>query len=149
METAQTRLLIPALAPVYRRLSDFSYPLIRLAVAGPMLVHGVGKLMGGPAPVIAAMAKNGFEPAAPVAYLIIFMETVGALCVILGLFTRFFAAGLCIESFVLTFTVHAPNGFSANRNGYEMVLTWALIYLALVLRGAGPWSLDHKLGREL
>lgn len=149
METAQTRLLIPALAPVYRRLSDFSYPLIRIAVGGPMLVHGVGKLMGGPAPVIAAMAKNGFEPASPIAYLIIFMETVGALCVILGLFTRFFAAGLCIESFVLTFMVHAPNGFSANRNGYEMVLTWALIYLALVLRGGGPWSLDRKLGREL
>ena len=149
MDTVQSRLFFPAMAPIYRCVSDFSYPLVRIAVGAPMLVHGVGKLMGGPSSVIATMAKNGFEPAAPIAYLIIILETVGALCIILGLFTRFFAAGLCIESFVLTFMVHGPNGFSANRNGFEMVLTWALIYLALVLRGGGPWSLDRMLGREL
>ena len=149
METDQTRLLIPALAPVYRCLSDFSYPLIRIAVGGPMLVHGLKKLMSGPAPVIASMERIGAHPAGPMAYLIMALETVGALCIILGLFTRFFAAALCIESLVIAFVVQWPNGFSANRNGYEMVLTWALIYLALVLRGGGPWSLDRMLGREL
>ena len=147
METAQTRLLIPALAPVYRRLSDLSYPLIRIAVGAPMLVHGVNKLMSGPAPVIASMDRLGAHPAT--AYLIIFLETIGALCIILGLFTRFFAAALCIESLVIAFAVQWPNGFSANRNGYEMVLTWAIIYLALTFRGGGPWSLDRMLGREL
>jgi putative oxidoreductase len=149
MESTQTRLWIPALAPLYRRVSDLSYPLIRIAVGAPMLVHGVTKLMGGPAPVIASMARNGFQPAEPMAYLIIFLETIGALCIILGLFTRFFAAALFIESLVIAFAVQWPNGFSASHNGYEMVLTWAIIYLALALRGGGPWSLDRKLGREL
>ena len=149
MESTQTRLWIPALAPLYRRVSDLSYPLVRIAVGAPMLVHGVNKLMSGPAPVIASMTRNGFQPAEPMAYLIIFLETIGALCIILGLFTRFFAAALCIESLVIAFAVQWPNGFSASRNGYEMVLTWAIIYLALALRGGGPWSLDHWLGREL
>ena len=149
MESTQTRLWIPALAPLYRRVSDLFYPLIRIAVGAPMLVHGVTKLMGGPAPVIASMARNGFQPAEPMAYLIIFLETIGALCIILGLLTRFFAAALFIESLVIVFAVQWPNGFSASHNGYEMVLTWAIIYLALALRGGGPWSLDRKLGREL
>ena len=149
METAKPRLLMPALEPLYRRVSDVSYPLIRLAVGGPMLVHGVTKLMSGPAPVIASMARNGIEPAAPMAYLVIFLETIGALAIILGLFTRFFAVALCIESLVIAFLVQWPNCYSASHNGYEMVLSWAIIYLALALRGGGPWSLDHKLGREL
>ncbi len=149
MDQVQTRLLIPALAPFYQRVSDFSYPLIRIAVGGPMLVHGVMKLMNGPAPVIASMERIGIQPAAPMAYILMFLETVGAACIILGLFTRFFAAALCIESLIIAFVAHWPNGFPANRNGYEMVLTWAIIYLAIALRGGGPWSLDRKLGREL
>lgn len=149
MEQVQTRLLVPALAPFYRRVSDFSYPLIRIAVGAPMLVHGVGKLMAGPAPVIASMERIGIQPAAPMAYILMFLETVGAICIILGLFTRFFAAALCIESLVLVFVAHWPNGFPANRNGVEMVMTWAIIYFAIALRGGGPWSLDRKLGREL
>lgn len=148
-EQVQMRLLIPALAPFYARVADLSYPLIRIAVGAPLLGHGVGKLMAGPAPVIATMERIGAQPAALMAYIVMFLETVGAVCIILGLFTRFFAAALCIESLVLVFVAHWPNGFPANRNGYEMVLTWALIYLAIALRGGGPWSLDRKLGREL
>ncbi len=149
MEPVQARLLIPSLAPFYRCVSDFSYPLIRIAVGAPMLVHGVMKLMNGPAPVIATMERLGIQPAASMAYFLMFLETVGAVCIILGLFTRFFAAAFCIESLILVFVAHWPNGFAANRNGYEMVLTWAIIYFAIALRGGGPWSLDRKLGREL
>jgi hypothetical protein len=34
-----------------------------------------------------------------------FLETVGAVCIILGLFTRFFAAALAIEMTLITFIV--------------------------------------------
>jgi putative oxidoreductase len=146
---SQPRHFIPALKPFYDAVSDLSYPFIRIAVAGAVLVHGTQKLMSGPAPVIANMAKLGYQPAAPIAYLIIFIETVGALCVIFGLFTRFFAAALCIESLVLTFGVKWGNGFAANHDGYEMLLIWAIVFFAIALRGSGPYSLDHKLGREL
>jgi putative oxidoreductase len=146
---SEPRLILPFMRPLYARLADFSYPLIRLAGAGAVLVHGIGKLMTGPAPVIANMARYGFQPAEPIAYLIIFLETVGAACVILGLFTRFFAFALCIESLVIAFRVQSANGFFANRNGYEMVLIWAIVFLAISLRGAGPYSIDRSLGREL
>ena len=145
----QTRLLIPALQPFYDRVSDLSYPLIRLSVGGAVLVHGIAKLMNGMAPAIANMARNGFQPAGPLAYLIVFLETVGAACIIFGFFTRFFAAGLCIEALVIAFGVKFGNGFNANRDGYEMLLIWAIVFLAIALRGGGPYSVDRKLGIEL
>ena len=149
MQHTETKLLIPALRPFYDRVSDLSYPLIRLSVGGAILVHGVGKLMNGMGPAVANMARNGFQPAGPLAYLIVFLETVGAVCIILGLFTRFFAVGLCIESLVIAFGVKFANGFNANKDGYEMLLIWAIVYLAIALRGAGPYSLDRKIGYEL
>jgi putative oxidoreductase len=105
--------------------------------------------MSGPAPVIASMASHGIQPAAFFGYLIIFVETVGALCIVLGAFTRFFAAALAIESFVIAFFIQFPAGFMASRGGYEMVLTWTGIFIAIALRGGGTYSLDRKIGVEL
>ena len=118
-------------------------------MSSAVLVHGTGKLMSGPIPVIANMAKLGYQPAAPIAYLIIFIETVGALCVIFGLLTRFFAAALCIESLVLTFGVEWGNEYATNHDGYEVLLIWAIVFFAISSRGGCPYSLNHKLGREL
>jgi putative oxidoreductase len=147
--TEQIRYYIPTLKPLYDAVSDLYFPLVRLAVGGAVLVHGVGKLMSGPTPVISNMVKYGFEPATPIAYLILALETLGALCVICGLFTRFFAAGLCIESLVIAFGVKWANGFGANRDGYELLLIWAIVFFAIFLRGAGPYSVDRRIGREL
>ena len=33
--------------------------------------------------------------------------------------------------------------------GYEFVLLWGLMSLAIWWRGGGPYSLDRKIGREL
>jgi len=45
-------------------------------------------------------AKNGIEPALMWAYVVMFRESVGGVCLIIGLFTRFFAAALAIEMLV-------------------------------------------------
>ena len=44
---------------------------------------------------------------------------------------------------------NSGNGFSWMKRGYEYVLLWGLLCLAMALRGGGPYSLDRKLGREL
>jgi hypothetical protein len=38
-----------------------------------------------------ALARRGIQPAEPLAILIIILETIGGICVALGLFTRFWA----------------------------------------------------------
>ena len=118
-----------------------------------LLVHGINKLMTTTVSAWAAnsLARRGIEPALPLAYVVWFLETVGAVCIMLGLFTRFFATAIGIQFLVITFIAHWPNGFgwSQPRGGWEYPLFWGLIILAIGLRGGGPYSLDRKLGWEL
>ena len=72
----------------------------------------------------------------------------GGICIVLGLFTRFFAAAAAIEMLCI-FVVYWDNGFGWTKRGYEYVLVWGLVCFAVALRGGGPYSLDRKLGREL
>ena len=91
------------------------------------------------------MAKSGFVPGIFFAYAAMFLETVGAVCVALGLFTRFFAAALAIEMALITFIVQLPRGFGR----MELSLIWGLVFFAIALRGGGPYSLDRVIGKEL
>lgn len=75
-------------------------------------------------------------------------EGLCGLALILGLFTRFFAAAAAIEMLVI-FSLYWGNGFAWTRRGYEYVLLWGLVCFAIALRGGGPYSLDRRIGREL
>ena len=76
------------------------------------------------------------------------VETAAGVALILGLFTRFFAAAAAIELLIITM-IYWKTGFAWTRRGYEYTLMWGLISFAIALRGGGPYSLDRKLGREL
>ncbi len=142
---SEPKLLFPGLAGFYAAVSDLWYPMIRLTVGGVLLVVGWGKLQAGVPPLAASMAKSGFAPGIAFAYATIFLETVGAACVALGLFTRFFAAALAIEMALITFIVQMPRGFGR----MELSLIWGIVFFAIALRGGGPYSLDRKIGKEL
>ena len=148
MEKAQTKLLIPGLRPFYEWAEPLSWALVRITAGLMIIPHGWPKLMAGVGPVAAnALAKRGIEPAEPLAVILILIETLGGLCVALGLFTRFFAAAITIEMAVIVYH-HLPK-FGWTERGYEYPLMWGLIMLAIALRGGGPYSLDRTLGREL
>ena len=150
---AEPRPIIPALTPFYGFARDISYPLIRVTIAGTLMYHGIGKLMGPPIAVFAqqSIARRGIEPSMLVAYLVFMNETIGAVCIMLGLFTRFFAASIAIELAVITFLVFLPHGYGWTRpsGGWEFPLLWGLLFFAVALRGGGPYSLDRKIGWEL
>lgn len=142
---SEPKLIFPGLAGFYASVSDLWYPLIRIAAGGFLLYHGWGKLMAGAAPLAAAMVKNGIEPHTAAAYIVIFLETVGAAAIILGLFTRVFAAAIAIEMAVIAFVVQMPQGFGR----MELFLLWGIVMFAIALRGGGPYSLDRKIGKEI
>ncbi len=145
-------LLVPALAPLRTAFLQLYWPLIRASVAGIVLVHGILKVTGpGVTGVASFMARIGAEPAYVVATIVILLETVGAICILLGLFTRFFAAALAVEMAFITFAVQFKNGFmfSAPGGGWEFPLLLGLIFFAIAMRGGGPLSLDRRIGREL
>ena len=47
----------------------------------------------------------------PLAYAVFFLETVGALCIMFGLFTRFFAAAIGVQFLLIVFVAHWAPGF--------------------------------------
>ena len=147
---AETKLLIPGLAGFYASLRDIAYTLMRVVIGFNLLMHGWLKVgTFGLAGVTGYMAKQGLEPAMYFAIAAMVLETVGAICIIIGLFTRFFAAALAIELAIALYAVHLKAGFSASQGGYEYVLLLGIVMFAIAIRGGGPYSVDRLIGREL
>ncbi len=138
--------------------ADFSAPLLRLGLAAVMFPHGAQKLLGW-------FGGYGYEGTmgfltgtiglpAPLAALTIGLEFFGPILLVLGLGVRFVAAGLAAIMVGAIATVHAEHGFFMNwfgaqqGEGFEFHLLVIAIALALVVRGAGSFSLDGKLSAE-
>src|SRR3954469_284216 len=145
MEKPAPRLLIPQLQGFYAWAEPLSWALIRITAGLMIIPHGWPKLMAGvQATAQTALMKRGIQPAEPLAIVLIILETLGGLCVALGLFTRFWALGIAIEMAVIA-EVYWPK-FGWTNPGYEYPLMWGLVMLAIALRGGGPYSLDRVIG---
>jgi putative oxidoreductase len=150
MATAETKLLFPGLAGFYASWRDVAYTLLRVIVGVNLFMHGWLKLgTFGVAGVAGFMAKSGLEPGMAFAVAAIFLETIGALCIIFGLFTRFFAAAIAIELLIGLIAVHLKAGFYADKGGFEYILLIGIVMFAIAIRGGGPYSVDHAIGKEL
>jgi putative oxidoreductase len=141
----------PGLRGFYDSFADIAYTLMRIVVGYNLLMHGWGKVssQAGAAGVAGYMAKQGLEPGVAFAYAAIFLETVGAVCIIIGLFTRFFAAALAIEMAIALVAVHLVKGFGVGGGGYEYVLLIGIVLFVVAIRGGGPYSVDRAIGKEL
>lgn len=147
---SEARLIFPALRGFYDSFSEIAYVLMRVVIGYILFMHGWAKISAGVSAVAAnVMAKNGLEPAIVFASAAMFLETIGAICIIIGLFTRFFAAALAIEMGIAFLVVHAPKGFPAGQGGFEYVLLLGIVMLVIAIRGGGPYSLDRMIGKEL
>jgi putative oxidoreductase len=89
-------------------------------------------------------------------------EILGALGLLLGLFTRFWAFSLIILSVVAIFGVHWPDdwnslaelwkGYAVSNKGfgnYRIPLLFVAMLMPLVFMGGGKLSLDTLLARRL
>ena len=146
---SDTRLLIPGLAGFYGWAPEVGYLLLRVTIGGILFVHGWMKVQAGFDAEVGFFVKVGFVLPVLCAFAVIFLETVAAACVALGLFTRFFSAALAIQMLVILITAHWAKGFSVGAGGYEYVLLLGMVYFYIALRGGGRYSLDAKLGKEL
>lgn len=146
--------IVPALGPLYDRVSPLAWPLVRFAAGAFLMPHGAQKLFGafgggGIEGTAAGFAQIGLEPATPLAVLAGLTEFFGGLLVAIGLLTRPAAAAAFVLLAVAVFAVHWPNGFFITEGGFEHAALWALVMLAIVFRGGGAFSLDARIGREL
>ena len=113
MAEAQTepKLLLPFLRPFYEAVFPLSWLIIRIAVGWNLLVHGWGKITLGPtAGAIKGYADMGFTPPELWFWASTMTETAAGIAIMVGLFTRFFAAAAAIELLIITILYWA-NGF--------------------------------------
>jgi putative oxidoreductase len=89
-----------------------------------------------PVPLISQMGAGGF------------LETIGGLLIVLGLFTRPVAFVLAGEMAVAYFQFHAPQSFFPTSNGGIPAVLYCFFFLYLVFAGAGSWSIDAVIARS-
>ena len=149
----EPRLYFPGLSGLWNGLAPYGYPLIRFAAGAIIIPHGWGKLFGGAAPFVAdkLLAPMGFPMPYFWVYFLALLETVGALALALGLWTRLMAAMLFVEFLVVAFGVHIHRGwsFTAPGGGAEYPVLLAVLYLGIFMRGSDRCSIDRMIGREL
>nr|WP_280141191.1 DoxX family protein [Halogranum amylolyticum] len=130
--------------------------LVRLALAIPMVVSGVGKVLGaGPKAMgitgfAGFLASLGIPLPTVVAWGVGLLELVGGVLLIVGLFVRVTGALLAVNMLVATVLVHLPSGYPTSDGGVELTLTLCLLGLSLLASGPGTLSLERTFfGDEL
>ena len=122
------------------RLQPLALLVMRLALGAIMLVHGYHKVFGGLHHHVEMVTHLGLP--AWSAYLSAFTEFLGSLLILLGLFTRIAALGICIDLSVAIVKVHLHNGMTGP-GGYEFPLALATLAFALIFFGGGSIALEH------
>jgi putative oxidoreductase len=128
---------------------DAALLLIRLSAALAVLYHGCGILFGmfgGPGPVQFAAFM---QMPTVVGYLVGLAQVAGGLAILTGILIRLGAASVAVVMLGAIFLVHLVHGFDINKGGIEYALTQLLIALALLLAGAGRYSLASFLPPSL
>jgi putative oxidoreductase len=145
----QPKLIFPALGDLYQRFSPYSYSLMRFATGAILVPHGVVKILNTPIAKFAPnIAAKGLPFAEALAYLTYFAESVAAVCLAIGLFTRIAAAVIGIEMLVIVVLFQWQFGYFWTNRGYEFALLWLLLCIAIFFKGGGRYSIDRLIGKE-
>ncbi len=129
------------------RTQGLGLAILRVVVGIVFLVHGGQKLLLFGPGNFGGQALAGLGVPLPVfmGYVVTFVELIGGILLIVGLFTRLVAILLALDMLVATLMVHLPNGFFMANNGFEFTLLLLATAAALAVAGPGEVSLDRTL----
>ncbi|UJR86444.1 DoxX family protein [Sandaracinus amylolyticus] len=130
----------------------------RVLLGAVMIPHGAQKLLGwfgghGVSATMAHLTDMGIP--APIALLVILIESFGALFLVLGLLSRASALGIAVVMIGAALTAHLSHGFFMNwfgsqgGEGFEYHLLALGLALPIVIAGGGRHALDTWLLRRL
>lgn len=134
------------------RFRDVGLLVLRLGIGSSFICHGVPKLMGGPelwtglGGALSALGIN-FAPTF-MGLMAALSESVGGLCLALGLFTRP-ACFFLLNVMIVALAMHVSQGDPFVK--YSHALEAGILFASLLLIGPGRFSLDvlwiRKRGR--
>lgn len=114
--------------------------LLRLAIGGSMLTHGITKITS-----FSTLSTQFPDPIGVGSHWALLMAIAGevgcSLLLIIGLGTRFALLPLIFIMLTATFVVHGSDPFATR----ELSILYILVYLAIFGIGAGKYSMDNLL----
>ena len=127
------------------RVLSLGLAALRLAVATIFIKHGAQKLfVYGFAGITGAFAHMGVPFPGVMGPFIGLLEFFGGIALVIGLLTRLIALGFVCDMLGAILLVQLKSGFSH----YEFEFLLLVSSLALVLTGAGEFSVDALLARR-
>ena len=117
--------------------------LLRIVTGLLFLQHGTAKIFG--FPWVSSMA---YPQSGSLLWAAGWMEVVGSVLLIAGLFTRPVAFILAGEMAVAYWMIHAQQSFYPMINEGEKAILFCFIFLLFAAAGPGKWSIDGWLRRE-
>ncbi len=141
---------------LFRTDRDFGSLILRIYLAVFLFGFGGGKVLGlfGGAGLQGALQhyQKIFHLAAPFAILSIATEFLGPIALVIGFLTRFVSAAVIVNMLVALSYTHMRIGFfmpgKRPIEGFELHLSAIAIALALLIRGAGIWSVDCVIAKR-
>lgn len=134
------------------RLEPVFYALLRAVLGIVMFTHGLPKLLGDSHGSMAdPMASSthlignvmGLPFAAELAFLVMLLETVGALMLVVGVLTRPVALAMAAEMVGISYALGPTWPWVDRGIEYPVILGSLALYMAI--RGGGRFALDHTL----
>ena len=126
----------------FEKWADVAPLVLRLAVGAVFIVHGYLKVVD-----VAAFGGMLTSLSVPLpaffAWVVTIVELGGGVLLVLGLLTHWASKLLAIDMFVAMLLVHAKNGFLMSNNGIEFTLVLFAAAVALMITGAGKWSVNQ------
>ena len=140
---------------LFETKGEWSSMILRWALGIAMFPHGMQKLFGwfGGYGFLASFHyfTDKMHIPAFLAFLVIVAESLGSLGLITGFLTRVAAFGITCDMIGAVSLVHWRNGFFMNwlgqkgGEGFEYHILAIAIGLALIISGAGNWSIDRAI----
>ena len=119
---------------------DLAVLILRVCSGAFIMTHGIPKVNKIIAGDLGFGDPIGLGPELSL-ILVAFAETVGALCIIFGLGTRWATIPLIIAMGVAALVHHAADPFGSK----EKPLLFMVVFVVLLLTGSGKYSLDRGL----
>lgn len=141
----------PKIKAVFATRAGFGLTVVRILVGIIFVAHGSQKLFGafggyGLEGTGQYMASLGLTPGYLMALLSGSAEFFGGLGLVVGLLARPAAVVLAATLVVAILSVHISHGLFMANNGYEFALALLGGVIAVLIEGAGKFSLDSKIG---
>lgn len=115
--------------------------LMRAVLGILFLAHGISKFQTGLGNVAAWFASSGTPGF--LAYIAGWLELIGGILLIVGLFTRYVSVLFAILLLGAIFTMKLSNGLVSNEmTGYELELAYLMLTVYFIFIGPGPLSID-------